>query len=301
MHHDALIIGGSYAGLSAAIQLARAGRKVCIVDTGLPRNRYATASHGFFGHDGQTPSEMLDRARAQVLAYPTVTWVNDEAVDAAGEDGAFSLRLASGVTRTASKLLLAFGVSDTLPPWPGMAERWGQSVLHCPYCHGYEYGGSSLGVVGRSAHSAQHAALIAEWGPTTLFLNGHDVLDDAGRALLADRGVTIEVAPIVSLHGNAPALQSILLEDGRSIAIDALYVVPETRLNSAAAMQLGCALEDGPFGPIIVTDAMKTTTVAGVFAAGDAARAPHNATWASADGVTAGTALHRELVFGRAS
>lgn len=300
MHHDAIIVGGSYAGLSAAIQLGRAGRKVCIVDTGLPRNRFAAASHGFFGHDGQTPGEMLDRARAQVLAYPTVSFVQDEAIAADGQDGQFTVRLASGVQRSASKLLLAFGVSDELPPIDGMAERWGQSVLHCPYCHGYEYGGNALGVIGRSAHAAQHAVLIAEWGPTTLFLDGHDALDADGRALLAARGVAVEPAPIRALQGDAPSLSGVALADGRTVAIEALYLAPVTRLNSPIAAQLGCELEDSMFGPIITTDAMKMTTVPGVFAAGDAARAPHNATWASADGVMAGTALHRALVFGTA-
>lgn len=297
MLHDAIVIGGSYAGLSAAIHIARARRSVCVIDAGEPRNRFAAASHGFFGQDGSHPRVMIATARAQLEAYPSVTFIQGEAVNARAVDGGFAVTLAAGETIEAAKLVLAFGISDVLPDLPGLAELWGKSVLHCPYCHGFEYAGQRLGVLQVAPMSAHQAMLIADWGPTTLFLNGGDMPDQATRAKLVERGVVIEPGPIAALEGKGDTLASVRLSDGSAVDLDALYLAPRSRLNSPIAEQLGCALDDGPFGSVIRTDAAKLTTVPGVYAAGDAARAPHNATWAAADGVTAGVSLHQSLVF----
>lgn len=297
MTFDAIVIGGSFAGLSAAMQIARALRSVCIIDAGSPRNRFATASHGFFGQDGARPADMIRQAREKVCAYPSVTFVSGEAASAQAIKGGYGVVLASGDRLSARKLVLAYGVSDVLPDLPGMSERWGKSVLHCPYCHGYEFAGKRLGVLNLRPGSIHQAQLLADWGPTTFFLNGHGDLDRAARDGLGARGVGIEPAPVVELLGDAPDLAGLRLADGRIVEIDALYIAPETRMNSPIADQLGCAMYDGPFGPVVQTDEWKLTSVPGVFAAGDIARAPHNATWASADGVTAGAALHRSLVF----
>jgi thioredoxin reductase len=297
MHFDAIVIGGSYAGLSAAIQLARARRTVCVIDAGQPRNRFAAESHGFFGQDGAQPRAMIAQARAQLLAYPTVMMLNGEVVCAlqtASEQ--FAIELASGEKLTASRLVLAHGVEDQLPDTPGISERWGTTVLHCPYCHGFEVGGQQLGVLNTIPASIHQAVLIPDWGPTTFFLNGIDELDAETREQLARRQVTVEPAPVVELLGDAPDLTGIRLDDGRIIPIAALFIAPRTRLSPLAA-QLGCEFDESPFGPFIRTDAMKMTTVPGVFAAGDAALAM-NATIASAAGVMAGAALHRSLIFG---
>jgi thioredoxin reductase len=297
MQHDAIVIGGSFAGLSAAIQIARARRSVCVIDAGNPRNRFAEASHGFFGQDGNDPRAMIASARAQVQRYPTVHTVLGEASAARAVDGGFEVTVKGGETLTSAKLVLAFGVSDVLPELPGLAERWGKSVLHCPYCHGFEYAGGRLGVLQSTPMSAHQAVLVAEWGPTTLYLNGGEAPDEEAQAKLAKRGIAIEPSRIAALRGENEALSSLLLEDGREAVIDALYVAPRSRLNSPIAKQLGCALDDGPFGLVIRTDEKKLTTMPGVYAAGDIARAPHNASWASADGVTAGVFLHQSLVF----
>lgn len=296
MQHDAIIIGGSFAGLSAAIQIARARRSVCVIDTGNPRNRFAAAAHGFFAQDGNDPRAIIASARAQVLRYPTVQMITGEASAARPTNGGFEVTV-GGKTLTAARLVLAFGVSDVLPELPGLAERWGKSVLHCPYCHGFEYAGQRLGVLYSTPMSAHQALLIAEWGPTTLYLNGNETLDDETNEKLAQRGVTIEPARINALRGENGGLSSLLLADGRDAQINALYLAPRSRFNSPIAEQLGCVLNDGPFGLVIHTDEKKQTTVPGVYAAGDIARAPHNASWAAADGVTAGVFLHQSLVF----
>lgn len=297
MQHDAIIIGGSFAGLSAAIQIARGRRSVCVIDAGRPRNRFSEAAHGVFGQDGTNPLTMVAAARAQVQRYPTVRTLFDEASGARAVAGGFEVTLKSGAILTATKLVLAFGLSDSLPELPGLAERWGKSVLHCPYCHGFEYAGHRLGVLQTMPMSSHQALLIAEWGPTTLYLNGGESPDEQTLAKLAQRGVAIEPARIIALKGENCALSSLHLEDGRSAPIDALYLAPQSRLNSPIAEQLGCAVDETPLGPVIRTDAGKQTTVPGVYAAGDIARVPHNANWAVADGITAGVFLHQSLIF----
>jgi len=299
MRHDALIVGGSFAGLSAAMQLARARRKVCVVDAGAPRNRFAAASHGFFGQDGMPPLQMIANARDKLLAYPSVTFVEGTVTVATadGEEG-FTVSLNNGEQLSARKLLLAFGVKDGLPDIPGLGERWGKSVLHCPYCHGYEFGDRPLGVLFHSAHPPDHALLIAEWGPTTLFLNGAEGPDAEARARLQARGVTLEPGRIAGLEGQGTDLAAVRLDDGRRVPIEAMFVAAHTRPTSPLAEQLGCAFDDGPTGPVLRVDAMKTSTVPGVYAAGDVAMAFSNATLASADGLIAGVSMHRALVFG---
>lgn len=297
MQRDAIVIGGSFAGLSAATYIARARRSVRVIDAGAPRNRFAAHSHGFFAQDGQQPSAMIETARAQLSAYPTATLSHGNVVDAWATSGGFQLVLASGETAETTKLVLAFGISDVLPSHPGLAERWSKSVLHCPYCHGYEVAGARLGVLYAAECSLHQALLIAEWGPTTLFLDGHAMPDEASHDRLAARGIAIKPTPVRALEGPGEELSSILLADGRGVDCDALFIAAPTRLNSDLAERLGCAIDQGPFGPVIRTGEDKMTTVPGVYAAGDAARAPHSVAWAVSDGVTAGIFLHQSLVF----
>lgn len=302
MRHDALIVGGSFAGLSAAMQLARARRKVCVVDAGVPRNRFAAASHGFFGQDGTPPLKMVADAREKLLAYPSVKFVNAGVVEAQadgtdGEEG-FTVSLDNGEQLSSRKLLLSFGVQDGLPDIRGIGERWGKSVLHCPYCHGYEFGDRKLGLLFHSGGPPDHALLIAEWGPTTLFLNDVQGPDAEVRARLRARGVTIEPGRIAGLEGEGTALAGVRMDDGRLVPVDAMFVAPHTRPASPLAEQLGCAFDDGPLGRVLRVDAMKMSTVPGVYAAGDLAMAFSNATLASADGLMAGVSMHRSLVFG---
>lgn len=297
MKHDAIVVGGSFAGLAAATYLARGRRDVAVVDAGAPRNRFAAHSHGFLGSDGVPPGDILATARQQLGAYPTASFVQGEVASAQRQGDGFAVTLNSGEVIEGGKLILAFGISDILPEVPGLAERWGQSVIHCPYCHGYEFSGQRLGVLGMSPNSLHQAMLIPEWGPTTFFLNGQPEPDAATLAGLAARGVQIERAPVVALHGAGTDLSTVELADGRQAPIDALYIGAPTRLNSPMAEQLGCALEDGPLGKVVRTDAMKLTTVADVWAVGDITRSFHNVSFAVADGVMAGTAAHRSLAF----
>ncbi|MDP3226521.1 MAG: NAD(P)/FAD-dependent oxidoreductase [Acidovorax sp.] len=308
--YDAIVVGGSFAGLSAAMQLARARRRVCVVDAGQPRNRFAAASHGFFGQDGEPPLAMIEQARRKLLAYPKVTLRQGTVVSATAQQRAgspengFEVVLNDGATMEAHKLVLAFGVLDGLPDIAGLRERWGATVLHCPYCHGYEFAGQRLGVLYHSPPSGMHAQLIADWGPTTLFLNGETTLEPSERERLRALGIAIEPAPIAALEGPGQALRGVRLQatgggDARVVPLDALYVAASTRPSSPLAEQLGCAFDDGPMGPFVRTDANKMTTVPGVYAAGDLTLMRHNATLASAEGVLAGVSAHQAMVFGQ--
>jgi thioredoxin reductase len=296
---DVIVVGGSFAGLSAAMQLARARRRVLVVDTGLPRNRFAPASHGFLGQDGRAPSEIIEAARAQVLAYPTADLRHDEATHAAAAGDNFEVRLASGVAVRARRLVLATGIVDELPDLPGLRERWGRTVLHCPYCHGYEVAGGRLGILAIGEASLHQALLLPDWSSDiTLFPNGAFEPGDEQRRALTARGVRIDSRRVIEVVGEGERLEGVRVggsAGGTVVRLDALFTGSRTRMASPMAEQLGCAMDDGPFGPVIRTDAWKETSVPRVFAAGDIARVPHNATWASADGVTAGIGAHRSL------
>ena len=297
--YDAVVVGGSFAGLGAAMQLARARRRVLVVDAGRPRNRFARASHGFLGQDGQPPGLILDTARKQVLAYPTAEYRPGEVTTARARDEGVELTLASGQTLLGRRLILATGVVDELPELPGLRERWGVTVLHCPYCHGYEVAGRRLGVLATSQQSIHQALLIPDWSDdVTLFTNGAVSLDVDQRGALTSRGVRVEERSVAGLLGNVQELHGVRLHDGEVIALDALFTSSRTHLASPLAEQLGCELYDGPLGPVIRTDERKETTVLGVYAAGDAARFPHTVSWAVADGVTAGIAAHQSLALG---
>ncbi|VWC95771.1 NAD(P)/FAD-dependent oxidoreductase [Burkholderia lata] len=298
-HHEVIVIGGSFAGLSAAMQLARARRRVLVIDAGRPRNRFAAHAHGFFGQDGKPPVRIVEEAAAQLDAYPTVQRIAGDVRTAERDaDDRFHVTLADGSRASADRLILATGIRDELPALPGLAERWGVSVLHCPYCHGYEVSGQQLGVLASHPLSVHQAILIPDWGPTTWFTQGAVEANEEEAALLDARGVRIERSPVVEILGDAPRIDALRLADGQVVPIDALFVGARTTMASDLAQQLGCAFDDGPLGPVVRVDALKQTSVAGVFAAGDASTPMTNATFASASGVMAGVAAHRSLIWG---
>jgi thioredoxin reductase len=295
-HFDAIVVGGSYAGLSAALQLARARRRVLVVDAGRRRNRFAATSHGFLGQDGNTPQGIAVQAKAQVLAYPTVQWQDGSATHAAALGDGFTLALDTGDTFTARRLLLATGVVDEMPDAPalaGVAERWGRSIFHCPYCHGYELNQGPIGVVATGPLSYHHAMLLPDWGPVTFFTNGQCPLDDVQLAHLARRGAVVEPGLIANIQGVA----DVLLQDGRLFAMAGLFVGCHTRMASPLAEQLGCTIEQGPIGPFIQADASRETSVPGVFACGDTARMAGSVAIAVGDGAIAGACAHQSMVF----
>lgn len=294
MVYDVIIVGGSYSGISAGLQLARARRKVLVIDAGQRRNRFAHSSHGFLGQDGRNPGTIASEARAQLLAYPTVEWMSQPAIQAKTEDGGYVITAANGEQFAARRLILATGVVDELPEISGLSERWGQRVFHCPYCHGYELDGGQVGVLAASPMAIHQALMLPDWGPTTLFLN--EVFEpDAGQlAMLARRGVVVEPEPVLSVGGEQA---DVTLASGRVIKLAGLFTQPRTRMGSPLAAQLGCEFEAGPTGDFIKVDAMRETSVSGVFACGDAAIGAGNVAIAVGDGARTGGAAHQSLMF----
>ncbi|OYT90629.1 MAG: thioredoxin reductase [Burkholderiales bacterium PBB3] len=292
-HIDFVAIGGSYAGLSAALQLARARRQVLVIDAGQRRNRFVDeageTSHGFLTQDGRAPAEIAADAREQLMNYPNVEWMHGTAEDArVASDGRLEFRVGTD-TISARRLILATGVRDELPPVPGLAERWGRSIFHCPYCHGYEMNAGRIGIIAASPLALHHALMLPDWGSPTLFLNGAYTPSAEDLAAIARRGTQVEPVLIDRIDGHA----DVVLQDGRTLTMNGLFTQPRTLMSSPIAEQLGCALEDGPMGLFIKVDEGKATSVPNVFACGDAARAAGNVTLAVADGAMAAFGAHR--------
>ncbi|MHC8306314.1 NAD(P)/FAD-dependent oxidoreductase [Pseudomonas sp. PB3P13] len=293
MVYDIIIVGGSYAGISAGLQVARARRKVLVIDGGQRRNRFARQSHGLLGQDGSDPALIATEARAQLLLYPNVEWLSQLATHAARHGDEFEVTTADGRSFAGSRLILATGVTDQLPPIPGLAERWGQSVFHCPYCHGYELNEGPIGVLATGPLAIHHALMLPDWGPTTLLLNEAFEPDAEQLAHLKRRGVTVEREPVESLDGHA----DVRLHSGRIIQLAGVFTLPRCHMTSPLAEQLGCEFEPGPMGDFIKVDAMRETSVPGVFACGDAAVAAGNVAIAVGDGARTGGAAHQSLIF----
>ena len=293
MKFDVIIIGGSYAGLSAALQLGRARKNILIVDAGERRNRFASHSHGFLGQDGRAPGEIIAEARRQIERYPTIHWVKGMVTDADGSFGDFVVEIDGGRRETADRLILAMGVTDELPEIAGLRERWGSAVFHCPYCHGYELDQGKIGVIAASPMAIHHALMLPDWGETTFFTNGIVEPDADQHALLAARGVRVETTRIREIARHA----DVVLADGRSITLAGLFTQPKLRITADWIEKLGCAMEEGPMGSTIVTDPMKQTTARGIFACGDVARPAGSVALAVGDGAMAGAAAHRSILF----
>lgn len=292
--YDAIIVGGSYAGQSAALQLARARRNILVMDEGVRRNRFAAHSHGFLGQDGRDPAAIADDARRQLLAYPNVTWLAERAESAERRDEGFTVADKSGARHEARTVVLATGIRDGLPDIPGLAERWGRAVFHCPYCHGYELNQGRIGALGVSPFSMHVALMLPDWGQATFFLNGAFDPDADQLAQLQARGVVLERGLIDRIEG----AMDIVMRDGRVIPQDGLFTLTRVEVASPIAQALGCEFEDGPLGRTIKTDAMKATTVPGVYACGDAARQGGSLPLVVGDGTMAGAATHQSLIFG---
>lgn len=293
MHHDVIVIGGSYAGMAATLQLVRARRSVLVIDAGERRNRFASHSHGFLGQDGVPPGEIAANARRQLETYPTLTWLDGRAEAVSGQVDSFTVTTAEGELHQGRRILLATGVADQLPPVAGLAKRWGKAVFHCPYCHGYEIGQGRIGIIGTGPMSIHQAELLTDWGEVTLLTNEVVELSRDARSTLQRRGVTIEETPIDRLDGHA----DVAMADGRRLRFAGLFTASRTNPSGTLAEAIGCKLEDTPIGTQVHTDAENKTSVPGVFACGDVARVPHSVSLAVGNGAMAGAQVHRSLLW----
>lgn len=292
--HDVVVVGGGYAGLSAALQLVRARRTVLVIDAGEPRNRSAEHSHGFLAADGVPPMEILRRARVDFLRYPGAAWRRDRVSAISGGPGRFVVETQESGPCLARRVLLATGVTDRLPDVPGLEPMWGHQVFHCAYCHALELpGGAPVGVLASSDQAFMPAVLMPDWAPTLLFLAERFEPDARQLAVLSARQVRVIRGPVERVQGPPLAL---VAGDGTVYPLAGLLVTTQTA-PGPLVQALGCALVQGPTGLHLKTDDSKMTSVAGVYACGEVQRAQGTIALAVADGAHAGTTVHKSLLF----
>ncbi|POX51198.1 NAD(P)/FAD-dependent oxidoreductase [Streptomyces sp. Ru72] len=296
---DVLVVGGGVAGLSAALTLARARRSVLVVDSGEPRNAPAAAAHGLLTRDGTPPLELLRLGREEVVGYGG-QFVSDRAVSARRVEGGFVVEGASGRTFGARRLLVTTGLVDELPEIPGLRERWGRDVLHCPYCHGWEVRDRALGVLGGSPMSVHQALLFRQWSQdVTLFLHtGEDVSEEQWERLAA-RGIAVIDGEVTGLAvDDEDRLTGVRLGSGRQVPVEALAVASRLAARSELLAGLGLGAVEHPVGvgTYVASDASGLTEVPGVWVAGNVTDLMAPVPVAQAAGVRAATAINADLV-----
>jgi thioredoxin reductase len=286
--YDVLVVGGGPAGLSAALVLLRARRTVVVVDAGAPRNAPASHLHGFLSRDGMPPRELLAAGRSEVSSYGG-TLIDDTVV---GVEPGFHVRLANAPRLRARRILVATGLRDELPDIPGVRERWGRDLLHCPYCHGWEVRDQPLGVLGGTPEAVHHALLVRQWSPDVTLFPHTDTLTPEQREHLTARGIGIVEGAVARLVVDNDQLQGVEL-GGTVIPRTAVFVRPRFVPNAELLTGLGCAVDEHGW---VVHDPVGRTTVAGVWVAGNAADPRAQVISAAGEGSAAAIALNADLV-----
>ncbi len=291
---EVIIVGGSYSGLAAAMSLGRALRKVLVIDSNKPCNRQTPHSHNFLTQDGKTPLEIASLAKQQVAQYDTVEFLEGIATKARKVENGFEVQTASGELFLANKLLFATGIKDIMPDIKGFSECWGISVLHCPYCHGYEVKDKVTGILGNGEYGFEFSKLISNWTEKlTLFTNGKSTLTVEQTEILEKHRIRIEEKEVQELEQIKGKLQSILFKDGTKQPVEAIYSKLSFDQHCTLPEELGCELTEEGY---IETDAFQKTTLDGVFACGDNVTRMRAVATAVAMGTTAGAVINRELI-----
>lgn len=295
--YDVVVIGGGAAGLSAGLILGRSRRRVLVVDAGEPRNAPAAHMQGYLSRDGMPPAEFLAEGRREVEAYGVE--LVDGRVTAVRPDGGgeFEVDLGGGRSAHARRVVLATGLVDELPDVPGLAERWGRDVLHCPYCHGWEVRDQAFGVIASPVTGIHQALLVTQWSKdVTLFLHTAPEPSGEDREKLTAAGVTVVEGEVAGLQLADDRLAGVRLTNGQVVPRSMLFVgagaVPRDGLLTA----LGADTQDTPFGPYPAVDAVGRTSIPGVWAVGNAAGPKVQVINAAAAGYQAGLMINNELV-----
>ncbi|MFE9763034.1 NAD(P)/FAD-dependent oxidoreductase [Streptomyces sp. NPDC005808] len=298
--YEAIVIGGGAAGLSAALVLGRARRSTLVVDAGEPRNAPAAHMQGYLTRDGVPPTEFLAEGRREIERYG-VELVRDRVVDVIRDDaGEFDVTLADGRTVHARRLVVATGLADELPPVPGVAERFGRDVVHCPYCHGWEVRDQAFGVVAGTPMSVHQALMVSQWSKdVTLFLHtvAEAELTDDDLRRLAAAGVCVVPGEVAGLVVDDDRLTGVRLADGTVHARSVVFVAPRAVPRTGLLERLGAELRETPFGRYPVVDETGQTTVPGVWAAGNAMGFAEQVVNAASAGYRAGATINGDLLF----
>jgi len=293
--YEVIIIGGSYAGLSAGMALGRASRNILIIDSNLPCNRHTPHSHNFITLDGETPAAISEKAKQQVLRYPTVTFLKDKAVTGTKANGMFTITTQSGKSFTTSKLLFATGVTDIMPPIGGIEDCWGISVIHCPYCHGYEVKGQKTAILANGEAAMHYARLLLQWTKDlTIFTNGNAGFDSEQLAKLKQYNIAVIEGHIAKLKHNKGYVEEIVMQNGDTYNYKVIYHKAAIKQHCNIPQQLGCGLNEQN---LLITDEMQKTNVPGVYAAGDCITMMRSVANAVAQGSKAGAVINNEMLF----
>ena len=292
--YDVVVVGGGAAGLSAALVLSRARRRVLVVDSGVPRNAPAAHIHGYLSRDGLPPAALLTAGRHEVTGYGGEV-VADEVADVIWRGGSnFQVRLGSGHRVSARRLLIGTGLRDELPDVPGLRERWARDVLHCPYCHGWEVRDQRLGVLANALpETVKFAQIVRQWATDVVLFVPTGTVTEAQRSELVARAVGIVEGDVAHVVVRNDRLVGVQTADGRVIARDALFVPPRFVPNNDLLVAVGCELDDNGW---VVKDGTGRTTVAGVWVAGNVANPRAQVITAAGEGSAAAIALNADLV-----
>lgn len=295
MEFEVIIVGGSYAGLQAGMTLGRALRKVLIIDSGKPCNAQTPHSHNFLTRDGETPAAIARVALEQLRTYSTVQLLHGKAVKGEKTDKGYTITTEAGEKFTAKKLILSTGIKDMIPGIPGVAECWGISVIHCPYCHGYEVANQPTGILGNGEGGFETVKLIQHWTKDlTLFTNGPATLTGDMVAQVKGKNIRIIETPVKAIIHDKGQLTEVELADGTKVPLKAVYARFPFIQHSELPAQLGC--EFTASGHIKVEEFGKTS-VEGVYAAGDNCTMLRGVASAVSGGLTAAAFVNRELIW----
>lgn len=290
---DVIIIGGSYAGLSAAMALGRSRRRVLIIDGGMPCNRQTPYSHNFITHDGEKPAIIAQKAKEQVLRYPGVQFLDDLAIEGRKTDRGFDILTQNGETYQAKKLIFATGIHDELPNIPGFAECWGITLIHCPYCHGYEFRDEPTAILANGPRAFHLATLVSNLTlQLTLITNGPADFTPEQWDKLKKHHIDVVENKVVDIEHENGFLRQLTLDTEKKMFFKAIYVSVPFSQSSNIPVSLGCQLTES--GHIKIEMGQKTT-VKGVYACGDNSSPLRSVANAVAAGNFAGAMANHEL------
>lgn len=293
-NYDIIIIGGSYSGLSAAMALGRALRNVLIIDSGLPCNRQTPHAHNFITHDGEQPAQIAAKAKEQVLNYKTINWHTDIAVHGMKTEAGFEVKTQSGKIFHAPKLIFASGVKDLMPDISGFSECWGISVVHCPYCHGYEIAHRRTGILANAETAYHYAKLIRNWTKDlTIFSNGPSAFSAEQMEKLKEHHIPIIEKEITMLQHENGYIKQVVFRDNSTFELDAIYSRPPYEQHCKIPESLGCELTDQG---LIKVDMFQKTNIPDIFACGDSTSMMRSVAFAVSSGNIAGAVVNNSMI-----
>jgi thioredoxin reductase len=296
--YEVVVVGGGAAGLNGALMLARSRRDVLVIDAGQPRNAPAEGVHGLLGREGMPPLELVERGRAEVRGYGGEI-INGEVTDARRDGDGFVVGLAGGLRVRARRLLVTTGLVDELPEVPGLRERWGRDLVHCPYCHGWEVRDEPIGILATGPASMHHALLFRQLSDDLMFFQHEQPdLGEEQAEQLAARGITLVVGRVAGIEIKDDAISGVRLESGSLIPRRVIAVA--SRMVARAGFLAGLGLKPVPhmsgMGDHIPVDATGRTEVPGVWAAGNVTDLSAQVGSAAAAGAFAGAQINFDLV-----